>query len=188
MGDSIHDRGRAMEDLFFQQKDQQLLEKLKSELSMKESRDQLEQASGIHDRDVLNQLIEHGVTVETLLSVGMIPLVAVAWADNVLQPAERKSIMQAAESSGIAPDSTAYKLLESWLQERPDRSLLVAWELYIKSLKSQVDVLAFNQLKSQVLDRAEKVADSAGGFLGMGNRVSEAERRVLNELKAVFES
>jgi len=186
MEDSIHERGRAMEDLFFQQKDQQLLEKLRHELAIKDSREELARISGIQDKGVLDTLLTHQVTPETLLAVGMIPLVAVAWADNVLHDSEKKCVLRAADEAGIQEGSAAFELLNQWLSKKPDRSLVQAWEVYIKGLKQKLDASAFQNLKLQVMNRASKVAEAAGGFLGLGNRVSPAERALLNEFEKTF--
>lgn len=187
MEDSIQERGKAMEDLFFQQKDQQLLEKLRQELAIKDSRDALEHSSGIHDKEILDTLLSHQVTPETLLAVGMIPLVAIAWADNALQDSEKKCVLRAADEAGIKQDSAAFELLNQWLSKKPDRSLVQAWESYIRGLKQKLDASAFQNLKLHVMSRATKVAEAAGGFLGLGNRVSPAEQALLKEFDKTFD-
>ena len=57
-----------------------------------------------------------------------------------------------------------------------------AWKNYMGALNESLDPVAFNQLKALVMRRAEDVAESAGGFLGLGNKVSDAERKVLDDL------
>lgn len=187
MEDSIHERGRAMEDLFFQQKDQQLLEKLRQELAVKENREALETATGIHDKQVLDVLLHHQINPQTLLAVGMIPLVAVAWADNVLHESEKKCVLKAASESGIAEGTASHEVLVSWLAQKPDRELIKAWEAYIRGLKQKLDASAFQNLKLQVMNRVERVADAAGGFLGLGNRISKAERAIMDEFERTFD-
>jgi len=46
---------------------------------------------------------------------------------------------------------------------------------------------AAQALRDAVLGQAEVVANAAGGFLGLGDRVSAAERSVLRELSAALE-
>lgn len=186
MEDSIHERGKAIEDLFFIQKDQELLAKLKQQMASEESRQALESASGIHDASVLDALLAQHITPETLTSIGLVPLIAVAWADNVIDDAERTAILQAADISGVKLGSPAYAILEHWLTEKPDPKLLDSWKAYVQGLKSTLDSTSFNQLHNQVLQRADKVAKAAGGFLGLGSKVSDAEQRVLDELAAAF--
>lgn len=187
MKDSLHERGKAMEDRFFAEKDEKLLEQLRADLSAKESRDALEAASGITDVAVLDALNECGITPESLASVSLIPLVAVAWADGVMDEAEKKAILKAAATAGINSDTASYTMLERWLAARPGVELLDSWKAYISTVKASLNESAFALLKDSVLGRAEEVAEAAGGFLGLGNKVSVSEERVLKELAAAFE-
>jgi hypothetical protein len=41
-------------------------------------------------------------------------------------------------------------------------------------------------LKQDLLGRARGVAEAAGGFLGLGKRISSAEQAVLTELEQAF--
>lgn len=183
--DSLHDRGKAMEDLFFRDQDQQLLEKMKAELTAEEDRSSLISATGIDDVEVINQLMEHGVSVQTLAGIGLIPLVAVAWADGKMEDKEREAVLKAATESGIGPDHASYTLISGWLNDRPADSLLASWKDYVGALKSTLDQSAVDQIKRSVIDRAKRVADSAGGFLGIGS-TSNVEQQVLEELEAAF--
>ncbi|MFK7766947.1 MAG: hypothetical protein AB8B55_06970 [Mariniblastus sp.] len=186
MDDSLNNRGRAMEDAFFAKSDQALLEKMRAELSAQESRQALKAASGISDEAVLDALHESGITPETLTSVSLIPLVAVAWADKKMEDAEKAAILKAADVAGIKSGSASYSTMEAWLSDQPTGELLDTWKAYIGSLKPSLDAAAFNQLKTSIIERAENVAESAGGFLGLGDKVSAAERTVLDDLAAAF--
>ena len=73
MSDSLHDRGRAIEDVFFTARDQDLIQKLKQEMAASEARDAMTTASGINDAAVLDSLIECGITPESMASVALIP-------------------------------------------------------------------------------------------------------------------
>ncbi len=176
-----------MEDLFFAEKDQELLEKIREEIGAKESRDALQSASGISDAAVLDALIESGIKPETLTSVALIPLVAVAWSDNKMEDAEVTAILQAADVAGITTGSASYHTIEAWLSRKPGHDLLDAWKSYIGSLKSTLDEVALTQLKTSIIGRAEHVAKASGGFLGLGHRVSDSERKVLDELTQAFD-
>jgi len=186
MDDSLGGRGKAMEDLFFAQKDHALLEKLKNEMASSDTRDALKSASGVSDPAVLDALIGVGITPESLTSIALIPLVAVAWADKKMEAAEKAAILQAAEVAGVKPGTASYETMEAWLTEQPDGKLLESWKSYVGSLKTSLDAPAFEQLKNSVMGRAESVAESAGGFLGLVNKVSEVERKVLDDLASAF--
>ncbi len=187
MDDSLAQRGRSLEDAFFAHADQQLIEKMKSEMAAKESREALSAASGIKDAAVLDALNASGITPESLTSVSLIPLVAVAWADKKMEDAEKKAILQAADVGGIQSGTASYETMESWLANQPSGDLLETWKSYIGSLKTTLESAAFTQLKNSIVGRAESVAKSAGGFLGLGDKVSDAERKVLDDLTKAFD-
>ena len=107
-------------------------------------------------------------------------------ADREMQANEKAAILTAADSSGIAKDSASSELLSAWLVERPAGDLLDAWKGYVAAVKETAEATAFNQLKYSVLDTAKSVAESAGGILGFGNKTSEAEQKVLEDLAAAF--
>ena len=183
--DELHQRGKALEDHFFREKDKKLMEQLKADLTAKETREALAEVSGIKDEAVLDALVKVGISPGSLTSVSLIPLVSVAWADGKMEDKERKAILDAADQAGVVAGSAGYALLESWLNEQPDESLLVAWKDYVNALKGELDQAAFNQLKSSVLSRATDIAKSAGGFLGI-NAINDAESQVINELEHAF--
>ena len=139
-------------------------------------------ASGIEDAAVLDSLIDCGITPESMASVALIPLVAVAWADNKMEENEKEAILKAANEAGVSEGSASHQSIAAWLDNRPDSSLTEAWKNYMGALNESIDPVAFNQLKAIVIRRAENVAEAAGGFLGLGNKVSDAERKVIDEL------
>lgn len=183
MEDSLHERGKAMEDMFFKEIDDKLIANMRRDLVVKCLRD----ASGIDDTEVLEALMKAGITPETMTSISIVPLVAVAWADRTVADAERAAILQAAETAGLSPGHAGYELMNSWLSERPKSELLEAWKGYIGAIKPNLDPAAFTQLKHSILGRAETVAKSAGGFLGIGNKVSDAEQKVIDTLNRAFD-
>jgi hypothetical protein len=180
------DRAHALTEAFFHAQEQQLLAEFRGRLEKLDRRAQLAAASGIHDEAVLDRLIELDIAPETLAAMTVVPLVHVAWADGTVQPEERRAIIQAARDAGVQPRDGHYPLLEYWLNEKPNRAMLEAWELYIRALCQRLTPEEIAQLKRDVLTLARKVAQAAGGLLGLGNRISKAERRVLDELEKSF--
>jgi len=63
----------------------------------------------------------------------------VAWADGAIQDHERDAILQAAADEGIKVDSANYRLLEGWLDERPQPTLLEAWRDYAMAIARDLD-------------------------------------------------
>ena len=85
----------------------------------------------------------------------------------------------------FAEDSPSYALLESWLEERPDWQLLDAWTRYVRLLVRRLDERDREALRDRIVDLARKVADAAGGTLGIG-RISEREKEALDAVAAAF--
>lgn len=184
--DGLHDRGKALEDRFFQQQDQKLLEKLQQDLSHRESREALKAVSGIDDQKVLDSLLDNDINANTFAAISLIPLIAVAWADKKMEEGEKKALMKAAQDSGIAESSPSFMLLESWTYEKPDDDLFETWKEYIRELKGHLDDQSLANIKSTVVGRAKEVAESAGGFLGL-SKVSFAETAIIKECERAFE-
>ena len=182
----LQGRGKALEDLFFGNRDHQLLDQLRKEIEGKEAQAALAATSGISDSDALAKLTDVGVTPESLSAVSIIPLVVVGWSDRIMDDSEKEAILKAAESSGIEKESAAFELLGSWLGSRPGDELLEAWKSYIVALKNTLDETSLSQLKTSVINRSQSIAEAAGGFLGIGS-VSESEKSAIAELSATFE-
>jgi hypothetical protein len=77
-------------------------------------------------------------------------------------------------------------LFEQWLAEPPPPVLLAAWKDYISAFSSTLSQEARRTLKRELLGRARAVAEAAGGFLGLGRKISPAEERVLKQLEGAF--
>ncbi|MBN1589038.1 MAG: hypothetical protein JW888_05955, partial [Pirellulales bacterium] len=92
----------------------------------------------------------------------------------------------AAEQRGIDPDHPGHKLLEDWLQQKPDAGLLVVWKDYVAALTQVLDDAGKATLEEEVLGRARDVAEAAGGLLGLGNKISKSEQAVLDDLDAAL--
>jgi hypothetical protein len=185
--DSIHERGRALEEAFFAERDRQLLDKLRKKLTAEETERVLAAAIGIADEQAIKAITKVEAGVPVLSAMALLPMVEVAWCDGEVSARERNAILQAASEMEIAPDSVAYQLLQNWLEHRPALGAVVAWKEYVKALCATLDPGTARKLKKAVIGRAESVAEAAGGILGLGNRVSAAERACLDELTKAFE-
>lgn len=185
MAEIFDDRKRALEEEFFRKQEEKLLERLRAERRQQEGRAELQRATGIADPALLDKLLALRIDAASLAAFSLVPLVEVAWADAELDDKERQAVLQAAEGSGVAPASAERALLESWLASRPPERLFRAWEEYTASLAGALDPAQRARLKEEVVGRARRVAEAAGGFLGMA-KVSEPERKVLERLEKAF--
>jgi hypothetical protein len=183
---SLEDRGRTLEEEFFREEKRQRIAQRERDRVSPASKKSLREVSGMTDDEILDELIEVGVSAHAISALSLVPLVEVAWADGAIQEREREAILCAALDKGIEKGTAAYALLARWLDTRPEDKLLDAWVAYIHALAEKLTPRQLQNLKGQVVDRARHVGDVAGGFLGLKS-VSEAEKRVLARLEAAFE-
>jgi hypothetical protein len=184
----FEDRRAALEEAFFARHNQELLNRLRAQDQQATEEGALAAASGITDPAVLKQLLGLGIGAASVAALALAPLVLVAWADGAMSKEEQAAILSAAHKRGVQPGGPGHALLEHWLAEAPPPALAQAWKAYIQALAAAMPEAERQALREAVLGQAEQVADAAGGFLGLGlgNRVSAAERAVLHDLAAAF--
>ncbi len=175
---------QTLEDSFFLNENCELLAKLKADLEGEEHRQALSEASGIIDQGVLTDLTEQKIGPQTLAALSLVPLIQVAWADAQLEDAERHAVLKAAKERGLG--MAAYGLLKQWLETKPDEGLLSAWHDYTVALVATLDDSSKQALKEEIVGGACKVAEAAGGFLGIG-KTSAVEKAVIEKLEKAFE-
>lgn len=186
--DFLSDRKSALEDSFFRRRDAELLEQMKKQMSSASQRDALAAASGISDETMLDRLIGLKLNAETVAALSLVPLVQVAWSDEKLEAAEKDAILKAATESGLGKDSAAYKSLLGWLDAAPEPELFTAWTDYVQELSKTMSAEDCAALRDGLIARAEQVATAAGGFLGLGSKVTESEQTVIDQLKSAFQT
>ncbi len=148
----------------------------------------LGRATGIDDPDLLARLVELGIRPETLAALTLIPLIETAWADGVMHAKEREAVLRGAATSGIAPESASYRLLEIWTMERPAREIREIWCEFIAAIASSLNERERSALRTKLMGRAWSVANAAGGFLDTTPSVSPEERLALDALDAAFDA
>jgi hypothetical protein len=182
---TLEERGRALENQFYEKEDKAKLSAMKSKLEAQTSKDELRKASGMTDDAVLDQLVGLGLNGNTIAALSLVPLIQVAWADGAIQGNERVAILQGAHGKGLEKGTPGYELLESWLAKPPADALFQAWEAYIKSLTAQLNDEQNRLLRNQIVGFAKMVAAAAGGILGFG-KVSATEEKVLSRIESAF--
>jgi uncharacterized tellurite resistance protein B-like protein len=183
----LTDISRALEEKFYREQDTALLEYLRSQADDDQRRAQIAAISQIDDMQVLDGLLHVGVTAESFVALSLYPLVRVAWADGQISESERDAVLRAAADEGISVDSPNYKLLQAWLEESPDSALQEAWQDYARALARKLDATNLASIQHNTLRRARQVADAAGGFLGLGSRISKNEELALLDLAHAFQ-
>jgi hypothetical protein len=184
--DSLNDRRKALEEEFFRRENEKQIERLRSFKEREQMRTVLRVATGIDTDTALDRLIELGVGPETVTAIGLVPLIAVAWANGKVEKGEHDAIMQAAHEAGVQNGSPGEAMLEGWLRDKPGDHLVEAWVAYVKGFCERLSPEERTRLRDDVMGRARAVAEASGGFLGLGNRVSPDEARVLASLEQAF--
>jgi hypothetical protein len=181
--DSLHERGRALEDEYFHRKDRELIEKIRRKAAAEEAERALGASAGISDPEVLHELQALGFTPETIALLPLVPVLQVAWAEGGVTPVERHLIEKLANARGIAPGSGADAQLMDWLANKPsDEVFRGAARLTQALLESGSSVVA-DLRADQLVEYCEQVASASGGIFGLG-RVSAEERTLLASIAA----
>src|SRR6185295_15588229 len=98
---------------------------MRRKLADETARQQMEEATGIHDAEVIAALQELGYTPETVQLLHLVPLIQVAWASGDIDPKEREMIIEAALHRGVRPGSPADQQLNEWLAHQPSHEFFV---------------------------------------------------------------
>lgn len=179
--DIFTERERGLEEEYFLRKERELIEKLHQKLSTETVQARMEEATGIHDAEVLEALQELGYTPETVQLLHLVPLIQVAWASGDISAEEREMITQLAYSRGVQPESKAQQQLNEWLAKPPApeffANTLRAIRIFIAALPENQQTDA----RQDLLSFSTSIAEASGGFLGFG-AVSSGERQALQEI------
>ena len=140
--DSWTERGRQLHQSFFAKRNEQRLAELRETLTANERKQALASASGISDDEVFDHLLNANIQAETIAALGIVPLLAVAWADGQLDDREKQAVLAACEDEGIAPGSQCYALLDGWLQQAPSANLLSEWKDFISAARTKLSAEA----------------------------------------------
>ena len=184
--EALDDRRRALEEAFFAKQDAVLRQRLAEPAEVRARKEAYTAASGITDAVVLDALVKLDISPETLAAIALVPLVAVAWADGSIDAKERAAVLRAAGEAGLKPGASGYSMLEKWLETAPPAALVDSWKGYVGAITAGMDHASRRALQGPIMDRARTVALAAGGFLGIGMRISDVEEKVLGDLAGAF--
>ena len=180
--DVFTQRKMGLEEEYFLKNEQELLEQIRSRAAPQAEREELAEATGIADEEILATLREMGYTRETVGLLHLVPLVQVAWASGSVTPRERELVLRLSEWRGVRKDSPAWEQLNNWLDERPSD------DFFLKTLRVIRCLLDFQTVKEQVTGRTDlisfciRIANASGGFLGVGSKISEGEQAALDQI------
>lgn len=183
--DLFNKRGSALEDEYFRRVDAKLAQELREKWQQERESETLQKESQISDPAVIQELLQVGIKPGMIQAMGLVPALTVAWANGFVAKEEHDAVLHAADSMGISGDSTVGQLLLSWLDHKPGPELFQAWSDYVAALHGVLEPAAYRHLHESAVQTAQKVAESAGGFLGLG-AVSESEKRAIEKVNNAF--
>jgi hypothetical protein len=183
--DPLHEKGKTLEDIFFAERDRELIAALRQKAAREQATIDLAALTGISDRAVLDRVTSLGVSPDTLAAFTLVPLLQVAWADGTLDHKEREAILIEATAIGLHEGSAGHQLLAGWLHREPEPSLFDAWKAYHAALAPHLSDADKAKLRGELLERAKRIARASGGVLGIG-AVGKAEAEVIEKLEAML--
>jgi hypothetical protein len=184
--DAMKKREKAFEEEFFQKQERKLVEKLRQTLEKKQTREELEQVTGISDPAVLDTLMAMNLARDTFAAFALYPLVEIAWADGSVDERERQAFLKAAAEHGLAPGSPAHVALEGFLKSKPSEDARKAWRAWAAELDRTLDAAERRKVREGLVKRARAVAEASGGILGLGSKISANEQLVLDAIERAF--
>jgi len=184
--DDLNSTAKTLEDAFFAKENARLLQQMRERARQQERRAAMREVVRVGDDALIDHLIALGLEPETVLALQLVPLAAVAWADGEIEPRERDAVLKASAAQGIAKDSVAGQMLDSWLVKRPSAELVEAWKRQMRALWPSLSPKERDEIRASAFDRARSVAEAAGGFLGLTSRISAQEKAVLEDLAETF--
>jgi len=185
--DIFHDRERAEESAYFQQRDAKLIDAIHQRAKLSEIAHALGEKLQVDNPALLQRIINLGVTRDTAAAFILAPLVQVAWIDGNVSAAERDTILRLASERGVAAGSADHAQLRAWLDVRPPDTL---YETALDAIAVGLSVLPPNEAEQRVagiIATSEAVAEASGGLaklLHLHRGISPQEQSVLDIVKA----
>lgn len=182
MSDNSPKKWFQLEEQFFKNVDQQLLDKLRSDVVTEERAAAIERLTGLNDPKVCHAIAEQNISVESLAALRLVPLVAIAWADDRVEDNERYRLLQCAEKAGLTAGDPAYEMLNGWLNQRPPAELFETWLQYARSLAMSLDGESRENLQMTLVHQVRGIATACGGMFGFGS-ISPAEQKIIAQVE-----
>ena len=176
------DLSRTPQEEHFRRWGQELVEQGRLRRARELRLRQLGDTTGICDRVTLEELFTLGHTADTVQLLHLLPLVMVAWADGTVSSAERGVILEAATVRHVGRESLAWNLLVDYLTHRPSEQII---DRNLRLLRTWMQALPGAQRIANlrnVTSRCTQVASVSRGSFGVGRKISEGERRVMDRL------
>ena len=175
----------ALEGLFFRERDQKILARVRAEYRRRAMREALRGATGVSD-DIVDRILSFGVDTQSLPAFLFAPLIALAWSDGRVDDRERRAILDEIEAAGLSRRSVAHRVFKGWLKKQPPPGFMETWEDYIRALCKPLALRERAWLASAIRWRAHAAASASGGILGPRFRESKDKIELLERMDWAF--
>lgn len=179
--DALAGKKRKHEEEYFKKRDHELIEKMRRATAAQQSRQAMEEKTGLHDPELLNELEALGFTPETIRLLPLVPLLQVAWAEGGVSGPERKQILAVAHARGVTSGSPAHAQLDAWLTARPTQSTFDGATRLIRAMLAAHSAELHDLGADDLVKYCERIAAASGGVFGIG-KVSTQERDALSRI------
>ncbi len=138
----------------------------------------------MNDLELIAELHKLGLDADSFRAVTLLPLVEVAWADQSVQPQERKAILLIAKGHDLLRGRAA-DVVEDWLTHRPSDDTFALGRRVLATLAHRKTGLGADvpeHVIETVVDLCAVVAESVGGLFGVFFTTSADERRTIRKI------
>jgi hypothetical protein len=145
----------------------------------------LSEMTGITDSSLLSELQQAGYRSENISILFLVPLVEMAWAEDVVTAREKRLILSAARLRGIRVGSKAYEKLNEILEIKPSKEF---FEYSFKAIKEMIGMLPHEMRgldEEDLLSQCSSIAEASGepiGFTKYRQRICYQEQALFNEM------
>lgn len=114
----------------------------------------------------------------------LVPLVQTAWAHGAIARREKNLIFDAAREDEVDARSPLNDQLDNWLVYQPSRQFFADCLEKIKTVLQLLTVREREELKTKIMNRCRRIAESAGGNSSMdvSSFISPEEEETLVEI------
>ena len=182
-----HLDSRKVEDEYFYKHDRELLETMRRQDVADKVLHDLAAITGIEDEDTLRTLQRLNYDEQTVVLLGIVPLVQVAWSDGWVNDREREEIFRIAELAQVHPQDPSWRRLSDWLTNRPSEEL---FQLTLGALRASFQAASpatREQRMNELVSNCTVVASAAGGLWRLWSKISDAEHRAIHQIVDILE-
>jgi tellurite resistance protein len=160
------------------------IEKLQRRATLEAERRKIAEEMGIIDQELVGMIQDLGFTRETVRALPLVPLVQIAWSKGNITKRERELIYEIARTRGITEGAPTYEQLTNWIEHKPSEKFFKKALILISIVNHTLPEGQQPMSTGDLLSYCTSVAEASGGFLGLGHKVSDEERQLIEHITA----